>query len=156
MKEIALLGTTNQVTANILSVLLQRNISVTAMVDYPTKVMVENTLLTVTHLPVEHGQQVTEMLEGFHDAVLAYNDDLHDAYTNDLTLKYFAQTVVAAAHAGIKRLIVVGAKDSEAFFVSELRRIDDIDWVFISTEGDYAHRTADEIEHPTYHREIFA
>ena len=155
MKEIALLGTTNHVFGDVLTSLLEKELSVNAMVDYPEKVMLDDTRLTVTHLPVDQHERVVEALEGYHDAVLTYNDDLQDAYTNDLTLKYFVDTVHAAREAGVARIVVVGSPDSQAFFVSDLRRLDDIDWVFISTEGDYPRRAADEITDPKFRREIF-
>ena len=153
MKEIALIGTTNHVFGDVLGALLARGASVNAMVDYPEKVMLEDSRLTVTHLPVEEHDRVVEALEGYHDAVLTYNDDLSDPYTNDLTLKYFVDTVHAAREAGVARIIVVGSPDSQAFFVSDLRRLDDIDWVFISTEGDYPDRTVEEVVNPRFHSE---
>ena len=156
MKEIALLGTTCHVFGDVLGALLQKGVTVNAMVDYPEKIMIEDDRLTVTHLPVQEHAKVVEALSGYHDAVLAYNDDLHDAYTNALTLKYFVDTVHAAREAGVARVIVVGSPDSEAFFVSDLRRLDDIDWVFISTEGDYAGRTADETVAPRFHKEVYS
>ena len=155
MKEIALLGTTGHVFGDVLGTLLARGLSVNAMVDFPEKVMVEDTCLTITHLPVEDHDRVKEALEGYHDIVLAYNDDLSDAYTNDLTLKYFIDTVHAAREAGVARVIVVGSPMSTAYFVTDLRRLDDIDWVFVSTENDYPDRVADAIIKPTFHREEY-
>ena len=155
MKEIALLGTVNRVQGDILGELLAQGLSVNAMVDVPEHVMLDDTRLTVTHLPVEEHDRVKEMLEGYHDAVLAYNDDLQDKYTNDLTLRYFVDTVHAAREAGVARIIVVGSPDSEAFFVSDLRRLKDIDWVFISTENDYPGRVAQEIIKPRFHSEVY-
>jgi len=155
MKEIALLGTTCQVFADVLSALLEKELTVSAMVDYPTKVMLDETRLTVKHLPIEEHDRVKEDLEGYHDVVLTYNDDLSDAYTNDLTLKYFVDTLTAAREAGVARVIIVGSPDSEAFFVTELKRIDDIDWVFISTENDYPRRVAGEIIAPRFHKEVY-
>ncbi|MCM1441361.1 MAG: SDR family oxidoreductase [Roseburia sp.] len=155
MKEIALLGTTNHVFGNVLGALLARGLSVNAMVDFPEKVMLSDSRLTVSHLDVVNHDRVEEALQGYADAVLTYNDDLQDAYTNDLTLKYFVDTVHAARQAGVKRIIVVGSPDSQAFFVTDLRRLDDIDWVFISTEGDYPDRTADEVVSPHFHKEEY-
>lgn len=60
------------------------------------------------------------------------------------------------AVAGVARVIVVGSPESEAFFAGHLRRFDDIDWVFISTEGDYAGRTAGELVAPKFHKEVFS
>lgn len=155
MKEIALLGTINRVQADVLGELLARGLSVNAMVDNPEKLMLEDSRLTVTHLPVENHERVVEALEGYSDAVLTYNDDLQDALTNVLTLKYFVDTVHAAREAGVKRIIVVGSPDSSAFFVSDLRRLDDIDWVFISTENAYPQRVADEVISPRFHKEVY-
>ena len=118
MKEIALLGTTGHVFGDVLGTLLARGLSVNAMVDFPEKVMVEDTCLTITHLPVE-------------------------------------DTVHAAREAGVARVIVVGSPMSTAYFVTDLRRLDDIDWVFVSTENDYPDRVADEIIKPTFHREEY-
>ena len=156
MKEIALLGTTNHVFGDVLGSLLASGLSVNALVDTPEKVMLDDVRLTVQHLPVEDSERVREMLEGYHDAVLTYNDDLQDVYTNDLAHKYFTDTVNAARRAGVARVIVVGSPESEAFFAGHLRRFDDIDWVFISTEGDYPGRTADEVVTPGFHKEIFS
>lgn len=155
MKEIALLGTTNHVLADVLGKLLADGLSVNAMVDYPERVMLDDTRLTVSPLHVEDHDSVREALEGYSDVVLAYNDDLSDAYTNDLTLKYFVDTTYAARQAGASRLIVVGSPDSEAFFVTELRRLDDIDWVFFSTEGDYAGHVSSEVIRPNFHKEVY-
>ena len=155
MKEIALLGTTNHVFGDVLDSLLAKGLSVNALVDNPEKVMLDDVRLTVHHLPVEDSERVQEMLEGYHDAVLTYNDDLQDVYTNELTHKYFTDTVNAARRAGVARVIVVGSPESEAFLAGHLRRFDDIDWVFISTEGDYAHRTTDEVVTPHFHKEVF-
>ncbi len=156
MKEIALTGTVNHVFGDVLGALLAEGLAVNAMVDFPEKVMLEDDRLTLTHLPLAQHESVVEAFAGYHDAVLTYNDDLQDHYTNDLTLKYFVDTVHAAREAGVARIIVVGSPDSEAFFVSDLRRLDDIDWVFVSTEGDYAGRVAREIVEPKYHREVFS
>ena len=100
MKEIALLGTTCQVFADVLSSLLEKDMTVCAMVDTPSKVMLDNSRLTVQHLPVEDHDRVKEDLEGYHDAVLTYNDDLTDEYTNSRTLNYFVDTLTAARQAG--------------------------------------------------------
>ena len=53
-------------------------------------------------------------------------------------------------------MIVVAGQDSEAYFVSLLNRIDDIDWVFISTENAYPERVADELISPRFHREEYS
>lgn len=156
MKEIALVGTNNHVFADVLSVLLARDIAVNAMVDYPERVMLEDSLLTVSRMNFADRDSMRDAFEGYHDAVLTYDDNLMDAEHNTLALKTFADTVTAAREAGVSRVIVIGSPDSEAFFVTLLRRLDDIDWTFISTEGDYPNRTADEVIEPSFHREVYA
>lgn len=155
MKEIALVGTNNRVFADVLSVLLARDLAVNAMVDYPEHVMVEDSQLTVTGMNYFDEDAMRQSFEGYHDAILTYDDNLQDASHNEIALKSFANTLTAARKAGVARIIVVAGQDSEAFFVSLLKRIDDIDWVFISTEGDYPDRTADEVIEPNFHREVY-
>ncbi len=155
MKEIALIGTNGHVMGDVLGALLARGLGVNAMTDFPEKVMIEDSRLTVMHLPIEDHERVREALSGYHDAVLTYNDNLEDTYTNERTLKYFIDTVHAAREAGVARIVVVGSPASSAYFVTDLRRLDDIDWVFISTENDYPHRVADEVINPHFHREEY-
>ncbi len=156
MKEIALVGTINHVSAEVLSSLLEKDLAVNAMVDFPEKVMLANNLLTVTKLDQYNHNQKVEAFQGYHDVVLTYNDNLQDATTNDITLKTYVDSVNAAREAGVNRLIVVGSPDSEAFFVTDLRRLDDIDWVFVSTEGAFAEKVTEEVLKPSHHREIYA
>lgn len=155
MKEIALVGTNNKVFADVLSTLLGRGLSVNALVDYPERVMVEDTRLTVSRMNFMDEEAMRSSFEGYHDAVLSYDDNLRDAAHNELALKSFAETLTAARQAGVARVVVVGGQYSEAFFVTLLKRIDDIDWVFISTEGDFSNRTADEVIKPNFHREVY-
>ena len=155
MKEIALVGTNNKVFADVLSVLLARDVAVNAMVDYPEHVMVEDENLTVSHMNFYEPEAMRKAFEGYHDVVLTYDDNLLDAAHNELALKTFADTLSAARKAGVARAIVVAGRDSEAFYVTLMNRIDDIDWVFISTEGDFPDRAADELIEPSYHREIY-
>lgn len=156
MKEIALLGTTGHVHGDVLGALLARGLSVNTMVDFPERVMVQDSRLTIMHLPLNDHERVKEALEGYHDVVLTYNDNLSDSYTNDLALKYFIDTVHAAREAGVARIIVVGSPQSTAYFVTDLRRLDDIDWVYISTENNYPDRVVDEILTPRFHREEYS
>lgn len=156
MKEIGLIGTIDHVFGDVLSAFLQEGMTVNAMVDYPEKLMLDNSRLTVTHFPVGEHDKAVEAMQGYDTVVLTYNDDLRDVYTNDRTLKYFADTMHAAREAGVKRVIVVGSPDSEAFFVNDMQRLSDIDWVFISTEGDFAGRAAKEVLAPITHNAVYS
>lgn len=137
MKEVALVGTACRVFSDVLTLLLERDIAVVAFVDNPEKVMLNDEQLTVSHLYPADEKAVEEALQGFHDVVLVYDDNLMNVDHNTLTLKSFVPTLTGARKSGVNRVIVVAGADSEAFFVTELKRIDDVDWVFISTEGDY-------------------
>lgn len=156
MKEIALVGTTCHVFADVLGSLRAQGLGINAMVDYPERVMVDDISLTKTHFPVTDHAKVVNAFTGYDTVVLTYNDDLQDTYTNDLTLRYFVDTFTAAREAGVKRVVVVGSPNSEAFFVSDMRRTDDIDWVFISTEGDFAGRAAREVTEPRIHKAVYS
>ena len=107
MKEIALFGPTGHVHGDVLGALLARGLSVNTMVDFPERVMVQDSRLTIMHRPLNDHERVKEALEGYHDVVLTYNDNLSDSDTNDLALKYFIDTVHAAREAGVARIIVV-------------------------------------------------
>lgn len=155
MKEIALMGMNSPVLADILSALLHRNMAVNAMVTNPEHLMIDNTLLTVSHVDGKSVDTMAEDLEGYHDAVMAFGDDFTNAESNEFTLHAFPNMVTAARRAGVSRIIVVGSPQSAAFFLGDLRRQDDIDWVYISTEGDFARHAADEVETPRHHREEY-
>lgn len=155
MKEVALVGTACRVFSDVLTLLLERDIAVVAFVDNPEKVMLNDEQLTVSHLYPADEKAVEEALQGFHDVVLVYDDNLMNVDHNTLTLKSFVPTLTGARKSGVNRVIVVAGADSEAFLVTELKRIDDVDWVFISTEGDYATRTANEVIEPSFHREVY-
>lgn len=143
------------VQAEVLGALLAQGLTVNALVDLPQNVMIEDTRLTISPVDLGNHDSVRRALEGYDNVVLAYNDDLSDVRTNDATLRYFTDTVHAAREAGVKRIIVVGSPDSSAFFVSALRRLDDIDWVFVSTEGDFAGHTAAELVSPSIHSAVY-
>lgn len=155
MKEIALTGNVNHVSADITGKLLGVGLSVAAYVDYPERVMLDDSRLTVEGVDFHSVDSLEKALSGYTDAILTYSDDLENPYTNDLTLKTFVDSVFAARKAGVARIIVVGSPLSEAFFVTELRRLDDIDWVFISTEGDYPDRVVEQVVNPTLHKEEY-
>lgn len=155
MKEIALLGTPSRIFGDVLGKLLKHDINVNAMVGYPEKIMLADTKLTVTQLDPYNKERTAELLKGYDTAVLVYNDDLTDVETNQVTHDTFAHTAAAAREAGVKRLLVVGSENSEALFVTDLRRLEDIDWVFISNVGPYAKRVRKEIEEPRCHKQIY-
>ncbi len=155
MKEIALTGTNCHIFADVLSALLHRGIAVHAYVTYPERLMVEDVDLTVSRLAVDSPSTMHSDFEGYHDVVLTFNDDLTSSEDNDFTLHQFNPLITAAVEAGVRRVVVVGSPESAAFFMGDLRRRDGLDWVYISTEGDYAERVAQEVAAPHYHKEEY-
>ena len=155
MKEIALTGTDCHIFADVLSALLHRGIAVHAYVTYPERLMVEDSALTVSRLEVDSPMAMRQDFEGYHDAVLTFNDDLTNHEDNDFTLRQYSRLVSAAVDAGVRRVVVVGSSESAAFFMGDLRRRDGLDWVFVSTEGDYAGRVAREVAAPHHHKEEY-
>lgn len=156
MKEIVITGTTCHVFADVVGAMLADGLALEALVDFPERVMISDTRLTIGHLPLGNYEKVRESFSGYSTAVLTYSDNLQDRYSNELTLRHFVDTVHAAREAGVERLIVVGSPDSQAFFVSDLRRLDDIDWVFISTEGNYPGRVVSEVKNPAFHSAVYS
>lgn len=155
MKEIALVGSLNSLYGDVLSQLLKHEISVNALVPSPEKLMIDNSLLTVTALDPEVHNDMVKALTGYKTAVFVYNDNLTDAESNRVTLKTYNDNIRAAREAGVERVLVVGSENSQAFFTTDLRRLDDIDWVFISNVGPYAKRVRKEVEKPRCHREVY-
>lgn len=157
MKEIALIGVNGHVFSGVLSTLLSKGYSVNALVTAPERVMLDNQALTVSRLDYADKSAMTEALRGYADVVITVEDNLQDHDHNDFVLRYYNEMVNAARDAGVSRVIVVGAADSSAFLMSSLRHHDkEIDWVFISTEGDYADHAACEVASPRFHREAYA
>ncbi|MDE7032973.1 MAG: SDR family oxidoreductase [Muribaculaceae bacterium] len=93
MKEVALVGTACRVFSDVLTLLLERDIAVVAFVDNPEKVMLNDEQLTVSHLYPADEKAVEEALQGFHDVVLVYDDNLMNVDHNTLTLKSFVPSL---------------------------------------------------------------
>lgn len=155
MKEVALVGMNCRIFSDVLSALLHRNIAVNAIVPNPEHVMLRDVCLTVSVYKADNPGLLADSLEGYHDAVLVFSDDQTDIEANDFTLHNYAAMVSAARRAGVSRLIVVGSPEATAYFMSDLRRQKEIDWVYISTEGDFADRVVGELVSPKFHREEF-
>lgn len=144
MKEIALAGTTGTIYNTVLSALLHDNRAVEVLVTNPEKVMLDTTNVNVARFRTATKEEIKDELTGYDTVVVAYNTDYTNAANNDFILHTYSRTVNGAIEAEVKRLIIVGAKESEAFFRGELARHGNyIDSTFISTEGDYAKAVVD-------------
>lgn len=154
MKEIAVIGANGTIMSHVLTSLLECGLSVNALTLFPERVMIENSQLTVSRLDAASKERTRESLEGYNTVVIANETDLTNKDLNEIILKSYNRIVNAAIEAGVSRLIVVGGKESSAFYLGDLKRQDKIDWVYTSTEGDYARRVAEEVLSPRHHREV--
>lgn len=141
-KEIALLGVNGTVLSDTLTALLEKSDSVDVFSTTPEHVMLDTTNIVVNHLDTSSKEATRDQLIGFDTVVLALENDMGNPDFNDWVLRTYSETVNAIIEAGVKRLFVIGAKDSEAFYCGELRRHDKLDYVFTTTEGDYADAVA--------------
>ena len=155
MKEVAITGLGGQVFADVLSALLHRGLSVNAFIKNPEHLMLNYENLTISRLEIDTKDALKDSFEGYHDVIFTFDDDQTDHDANSFVLDRYDEMVNAAREAGVNCLVVGGAPQAEAFFVGDLRRRNDIDWVFISTEGDYATRAADEVIAPHFHHEVY-
>lgn len=155
MKEIAVTGLNGHVLADVLSALLHNGVTVNALVNDPLKLMNTSTQLTAGLLRAGDKDELRRSFDGYHDVVMTFDDNQLNHDENSFVLDHYYEMVNAAAEAGVARLIVVGSPQSEAFFTNNLKRRDDIDWVFISTEGDFASRAVSEVLNPNFHREVY-
>lgn len=155
MKEIALIGFGGPVFANTLSKLLEEGQTVQVLTTHPTHVMLNNTALTVSHLDLDNRLHLIDSLQNYDNLIIALETDLTDAQLNNLILKHYNGLITAAIEAGVNRLIVVGGKESQAFYTTDLKRLDNIDWVFISTEGDYRLHAYQQTVRPTVHHAVY-
>lgn len=153
MKEIALISANGPIAGAVLGSLLERGLSVNVLSLYPERVMLDETRVTISRLDVHSEEAMREALEGYSTLVIANETDLSNDDLDNFILKSFDKALNAASQAGTKRVIVIGAKESNAFYLSHLNRRQDIDWVYFDTEGDFADRVANEIIEPRYHYE---
>lgn len=145
MKEIALLGVNGTVLSDTLTALLEKVDSVDVFTPEPEHVMLDTTNVTVNRLDTASKDETAATLGGFDTVVFALENDMANADLNDYILRTYSQTINAIIEAGVKRLYVIGAKDSEQFYCGELRRHDGLDYVFTTTEGNYADAVAEMI-----------
>lgn len=147
MKEIALLGQNGPVFTNVLTALLEAGRDVDVFVNNPMRVMLDQSNVTINHLDTSSKADTRRQLEGFDIVVMTYETDFQDVENDDFILRTYVPTVNAAIEAGAKRIIVVGSKDSEAFYRGELNRHKDapVETSFISTEGAYGAQVVAEL-----------
>lgn len=155
-KEIALIGFGDTIFADTLSKLLESGMSVNALVPNPERIMLEDTRLTVSRLDLFDKMALLQSVRGYDSVVLALETDLTDAARNALVHDFYNEIVNTMIEADVKRFVVVGGKYSEAFYTLDLRRRENFDWVFISTEGDFRRKVYEQLVNPTVHAAVCA
>ena len=137
MKEIALVGVNGEVLSDVLTALLENGNDVDVFTPEPERIMLDTTNVTINRLDTETEDATKAQFGSFDKIILAYENDLSNADLSDFILRTYTHTVNAAMKAGVKQLIVVGGKDSEAFFTTELKHHPELNYAFTTTEGDF-------------------
>lgn len=136
MNKLALVGLNGVVMANVLTALLKHNRNATVFSPYPERVMLNNT--NINWLNTSSRDDLLFCLAGFKTIVIALENNLTNAELNDYILRNYPRIIDAAIAGGAHRIIVVGGKESEAFYRSKLSHVTGPKCSFINTEGDYA------------------
>lgn len=155
MKEIAVTGLNGHVLSEVLSYLLHKGVTVNAYVNNPERLMDTSTQLTASLLDVYDKDRLRSLFTGYETVIMTFDDDQSNHDENSFVLENYGRMVHAAREAGVKRLVIVGSPQAEAFFIGDLKRQDEVDWTFVSTEGDFAKHATDEALTPTTHKAVY-
>ena len=155
MKEIAVTGLNGHVLSEVLSYLLHKGVTVNAYVNNPERLMDTSTQLTASLLDVYDKDRLRSLFTGYDTVIMTVDDDQSNHDENSFVLENYGRMVHAAREAGVKRLVIVGSPQAEAFFIGDLKRQDEVDWTFVSTEGDFAKHATDEALTPTTHKAVY-
>lgn len=158
MKDVVLIGASGFVGSAILNELLNRGVKVTAVVRDASKITTKNPNLTVVEADVNDEQKLADICRGKDAVISAFNPGWKNPNIYEDTLKTYPRIVQAVKNAGVKRLLIVGGAgtlfsapgvrlvDSGAipaeimggvkslgeFYLNDLMKEKDIDWVFLS------------------------
>ena len=161
---VTLIGASGFVGSAILKELLDRGVNVTAVVRDTKKVTLTNPALKVVSANVADEAQLIPLCEGKDAVISAYNPGWGNPRQYEETLENYPKIVDAVKKAGVKRLLIVGGagtlfvkpglrlvdagvlpaewmpgvKSLGEFYLNDLMKEKDIDWIFFSPAGNLA------------------
>lgn len=162
MKNVVLIGATGFVGSAILNELLNRGHKVTAVVRNAAKLPVHDNLTAIEE-DVANVDAIASIAKGKNAVISAYNPGWTNPDIKRLIEENYPKIVEAAKKSGVERLLIVGGAgtlfvkaglrvvDSGAipaeimdgvrplgdFYLNQLTKENDIDWVFFSPAGQF-------------------
>ncbi|MCX6246682.1 MAG: NAD(P)-dependent oxidoreductase [Bacteroidetes bacterium] len=123
MKKVVLIGASGFVGTALLKEILNRGITVTAIVRNPEKITIKSDLLSVVKADVSSAETVTLLCKGFDEVISAYNPGWTNPKIYEDTLNVYSAILEGVKKAGVKRLLCVGGAGS-LFCAPNLRVMD--------------------------------
>lgn len=162
MKNVVLIGASGFVGSAILNEALNRGHKVTAVVLNPEKITVKNDNLTLLKADATDPDTLAKIAEGKDAIISAYNPGWGNPRQYEETLENYPKIVEGAKRSGVKRLLIVGGagtlfvkpgvrlvdtgtlpeawmpgvKSLGEFYLNDLMKEKDIDWIFFSPAGN--------------------
>lgn len=162
MKNIVLIGAGGYVGSAILNEALNRGVNVTAIAPHPEKITVCNPNLTVVKGDATDPNVLAAAAKGKDAIISAYNPGWTNPKQYELTLENYPKIVEGAKEAGVPRLLIVGGagtlfvkpglrlvdtgtlpeawlpgvKSLGEFYLNDLMKEKEIDWIFLSPAGN--------------------
>ncbi len=165
--DIVLIGASGFVGSAILNEALNRGVKVTAIAPNPEKITVTDRNLTVVNGDATDPAELAKIAKGKGAIISAYNPGWANPKQYELTLENYPKIVEGAKEAGVPRLLIVGGagtlfvkpglrlvdtgtlpeawlpgvKSLGEFYLNDLMKEKDIDWVFLSPAANLGNMT---------------